>query len=260
MREGRNVEFKREWSDGIKKTMVAFANTDGGALYLGVADDGEAVGIDDPDQCVLKAMQVAGNAIRPDITLCTDARVEDFEGKAIVVVEVQRGTSRPYYLAEKGVRPAGVYVRQGSMTAPASESAILSMIKESSNDVFDEERSTNQALTFEEAGNVFADVGIAFEEQHMRSLGFVDEHGIYTNTGLLFSDQCPFTVKAAVFQGDTKSVFKNRFEFEGSLLRQFLDVLHFIDRYNATHSEIGSDMRRVDQRDYPDEAEREALL
>lgn len=260
MREGINIEFKREWPDGIKKTMVAFANTDGGTIYLGVADDGEVVGLDDPEQCMVRAMQAAGNAIRPDVTLCTHAHAEDFEGKMIVMIDVQRGTSRPYYLAEKGVRPAGVYVRQGAMTAPASESAILAMIKESSNDVFDEERSTNQTLTFEEAGNVFAHAGIAFEEQHMRSLGFVDEHGIYTNTGLLFSDQCPFTVKAAVFQGDTKSVFKNRFEFEGSLLRQFRDALHFIDRYNATHSEIGSDMRRVDQRDYPDEAVREALL
>lgn len=260
MHEGLNIEFKREWSDGIKKTMVAFANTDGGSLYLGVNNDGEAVGVDDPDQCLVKAMQAAANAIRPDVTLCTSAHVEDFEGVAIVVIDVQRGTSRPYYLADKGVRPAGVYVRQGAMTAPASESAILAMIKESSNDVFDAGRSINQELTFEETQKVFAAEGIAFGKRQMRSLGFVDEHDIYTNTALLFSDQCPATVKAAVFQGETKSVFKNRFEFTGSLLKQFRETLEFIDRYNATRSEVGADMRRIDRRDYPDDAVRETLL
>lgn len=260
MREGISVEFKREWSEGVKKTMVAFANTNGGEIYLGVSDDGEAVGIENPDQCVVKAMQAASNAIRPDITLCTQARVIDFEGKALVKIEVQRGASRPYYLAEKGIRPAGVYVRQGAMSAPASESAILSMIKESSNDVFDAGRSTNQELTFFEVERAFATEGIAFGEQQMKTLGFLDDRDTYTNAALLFSDQCPSTVKGALFQGKTKEVFKNRFEFSGSILRQFREVLEFIDRCNMIRSEIGADMKRIDTRDYPESAIREALL
>ena len=150
MREGTNIEFKREWTDAVKKTMVAFANTDGGLIYLGVDDDGTPVGVDDPDATILRAMQAAANAIRPDITLCTSAQIVEEGAVPLVRVEVQRGTSRPYYLAEKGIRPAGVYVRQGAMTAPATESAILAMIRESANDVFDAERSMNQALTFEE--------------------------------------------------------------------------------------------------------------
>ncbi|MEC4272127.1 ATP-binding protein [Adlercreutzia sp. R25] len=208
----------------------------------------------------VKAMQAASNAIRPDITLCTRANIVEKDGCTLVEIKVQRGTSRPYYLAEKGVRPAGVFVRQGAMTAPASESAILAMIKESANDVFDAERSLEQDLTFEEAQRFFSEYEVAFGEQQMRSLGFIDEFGTFTNTGLLFSDQCPITVKGAVFEGDTKSVFKDRFEFSGSILRQLKETLEFLNRYNATHSEIGSDMRRVDRRDYPENAIREALL
>lgn len=180
MRESTNIEFKREWSDGIKKAMVAFANTSGGTIYIGVEDDGEVVGLDNPEQCVVQAMQAAGNAIRPDVTLCTHAYAADFEGKTIVMVEVQRGASRPYYLAEKGVRPAGVYVRQGAMSAPASESAILAMIKESANDVFDAGRSTNQDLTFTEASKVFEEAGVAFEPRHM------SQPGIYGRTRYVY--------------------------------------------------------------------------
>lgn len=260
MHEGMSVEFKREWSDGVKKTMVAFANTEGGTIYLGVSDDGEPLGLDDPDSCIVRTMQAASNAIRPDITLCTRANIIEKDGCPLVEIKVQRGTSRPYYLTEKGVRPAGVFVRQGAMTAPASESAILAMIKESANDVFDEERSLEQDLSFEEAQRFFSEYEVAFGERQMRSLGLIDEFGTFTNTGLLLSDQCPTTVKAAVFEGDTKSAFKDRFEFSGSLLRQLRETLEFINRYNATHSEIGPDMRRIDQRDYPESAIREALL
>ena len=151
MREGSTVEFKQQWTDGIKKTMVAFANTNGGIIYIGVDDDGSVIGVDNPDACILKAMQAASNAIHPDITLCMQANIVDHESKPVVEITIQRGTSRPYYLVDKGIRPAGVFVRNGAMTAPATDSAILAMIKESANDIFDQERSILQKLTLEES-------------------------------------------------------------------------------------------------------------
>ena len=69
------------------------------------------------------------------------------DGKNIVVLTVQRGTARPYYLYSKGVRPEGVYVRQGASSVPASETAILNMIKETSGDCYEDARSINQQLT-----------------------------------------------------------------------------------------------------------------
>lgn len=260
MREGSTVEFKQQWTDGIKKTMVAFANTNGGIIYIGVDDDGSVIGVDNPDACILKAMQAASNAIHPDITLCMQANIVDHESKPVVEITIQRGTSRPYYLVDKGIRPAGVFVRNGAMTAPATDSAILAMIKESANDIFDQERSILQELTFEDTESFFAEENIAFGEHQQRTLGFIDADGLYTNTALLFSDQCPHTIKAAVFEGDTKSIFKDRFEFTGSILRQFTEALSFLNRYNATRSVIGGDMRRRDSRAFPPDAVREALL
>jgi ATP-dependent DNA helicase RecG len=83
--------------------------------------------------------------------------------------------------------------------------------------------------------------------------------GIYTNLGLLLSDQCLHTVKLAVFEGTAKAVFKDRREFSGSLINQLNDIYDFIDRYNRIRSEING-LRRLDKRDYPPEAVREALL
>ncbi|BAK45398.1 RNA-binding domain-containing protein [Eggerthella sp. YY7918] len=260
LHEGPNVEFKQSWSESIKKTIVAFANTDGGTIYIGMTDHGEPIGVDDADDCLLKTMQAAGNAIKPDVTLFTRAHIEEIDTVAVVVVEVQRGAARPYYLAEKGIRPAGVYVRQGALSAPASDAAILAMIRESSGESFEDSRSLEQRLSFDYAQRVFAEAGISFEDRHMRTLGLTMPDGSFTNLALLLSDQCPATVKAAVFDGLTKLRFRDRFEFEGSLFRQFHEVLHFFDLHNQTRSEIGPDLRRVDERDYPDVAVREVLL
>ncbi len=82
---------------------------------------------------------------------------------------------------------------------------------------------------------------------------------IYTNLGLLLSDQCVHSIKAAYFEGVTKSVFKDRREFSGSLLNQMNEVYNFIDLYNKTRAEF-SKLYRIDHKDYPEEALREALL
>ena len=49
MIESSNTEFKREFTDSILKTVVAFANTDGGCIYIGIEDDGTVVGVADVD-------------------------------------------------------------------------------------------------------------------------------------------------------------------------------------------------------------------
>jgi len=87
----------------------------------------------------------------------------------------------------------------------------------------------------------------------------MNANGIYTNLGLLLSDQCVHSVKLAVFEGTEKVVFKDRREFTGSLLKQLHETYMFIDRYNRNRSEIAG-LRRIDKRDYPAEAVREALL
>ena len=46
-------------------------------------------------------------------TICSGVINEELNGKNIVAVAIHRGTDRPYYLASKGMRPEGVYVRQG---------------------------------------------------------------------------------------------------------------------------------------------------
>jgi len=257
--ESETVELKAIVVEDIKKEIIAFANCEGGKLYIGVQDDGTVSGLDDPNGASLQISNMVRDAIKPDLTMFLHYETLTVDGKKIVEVDIQQGTERPYYIAKKGLRPEGVYVRQGYSSVPATNTAIRHMIKETDGDHFEEMRSLEQNLTFERAGKEFADRNIKFGQTQMKTLGIMTQDGVYTNLGLLLSDQCVHTIKAAVFEGTNQNQFKDRKEFTGSLFQQMNDVYDFIDFRNQTHSSFDK-LRRIDRRDYPEVAVREALM
>lgn len=259
LRESETTEFKRIYVEDIRKEIIAMANTAGGTVYIGVEDDSAIAGLDDPDDTILRISNGMRDAVKPDITMFLHYETLDFEGKQVVAVRVQRGTARPYYLAAKGLRPEGVYVRQGSSSVPASDAAIRSMIKETDGDNYENMRSLNQSLTFQQAAAFFADRSLEFGMPQMQTLGLVGINGIYTNLGLLLSDQCPHIIKAATFSGTDQQKFQDRREFTGSLLRQLNDAYNYLDLRNQKAATFEG-LYRTDRMDYPETALREALL
>ena len=259
LQESKTTEFKREYTDDLKYAVVAFANTDGGKIYIGINDDGSVQGIENPDGTMLRITNMIRDVVRPDVTMFTECATERIDGKTVIILTVQRGTARPYYLSGKGVRPEGVYIRQSASSVPASETAILNMIKETSGDRYEDARSLNQQLTFDKATGYFTKRNLPFGEQQKRTLKIIGSDGTYTNLGMLLSDQCVHTVKLAVFEGSKKSVFRDRKELDGSLLAQLEDAYAYIDQFNRTRAEFEG-LDRIDKRDYPPEALREALL
>ena len=103
--ENETTELKEVVVDDIKKEIIAFANCNGGKLYIGVQDDGTVVGLDNTDSVALQISNMVRDAIKPDVTMFLHYETIVENGKKIVAVNVQRGTDRPYYLAKKGMRP-----------------------------------------------------------------------------------------------------------------------------------------------------------
>jgi len=257
--ENENTEFKREYVSDIKKSVVAFINSKGGTIYIGVSDDSKIIGVEDSDKTLLNALNAIRDSIRPDVSIYTSSIIKNIEGKKIIEINVQRGLNRPYYIAEKGLKPSGVYVRQGNASVPASEELIRQMIKETDGDKFEEVRSFNQELKFEYVNVEFKSNNLNINHAQMKTLGIQDNDGLYTNLGLLLSDQCIHNIKVACFEGNNKNIFKDRREFSGSLLKQLSDSFEYIDLFNKTKATF-SGLTRIDNRDYPPEAIREALI
>lgn len=116
----------------------------------------------------------------------------------------------------------------GAASVPASDSAIIRMIRECDGDVFEARLSMNQDLTFRYAQAEFERKGLPLGPGEMRTLGILNPDGVFTNLGLLLSDQCPPTMKAAAFSDDSRSVFTERREYAGSILKQLADAYAFL--------------------------------
>jgi ATP-dependent DNA helicase RecG len=259
MRETEQIELKEIFVPEIKKEVIAFANSDGGTVYIGIRDDGQFMGLADGDFTMQQASNAIRDGISPDVTLFTHFSFVNEDGKTAVKITVTRGTKRPYYLRDKGMKPSGVYVRQGTSSVSASEDAIRRMIKETDGDSFEENRSLLQELTFAYTKKELAARKFEFGIVQQKNIGILTSDGIYTNLGLLLSEQCRHSVKLAVFQGTDKLIFKDRKEFTGSLFKQLEDTYNAIDFYNGTKATFQG-LMRSDERDYPAEAIRETLL
>ena len=151
------------------------------------------------------------------------------------------------------------YAPDINKTVATFANTLLQMMKETDVEKYEDIRAQNQELSFIEAAKEFKTRGILFDALQQKTLGLMNIGDVHTNLGLLLSDQCTHTVKIAVFEGTAKTVFNDRREFSGSLLKQLNDAFYFIDRYNRNRSEVKG-LHRIDKRDYPVEAVREALL
>ena len=93
---------------------VPQANTRGGIIYIGVDDKGETYPIGDIDKILQKLTNAIRDSICPDVTFF--AKYDVLENK-VVKITINEGNNKPYFLKEKGLTPAGVYVSQGSSSA-----------------------------------------------------------------------------------------------------------------------------------------------
>ncbi len=257
IRESEKVEFKRQFTDELYKEIAAFANTAGGTVYIGVDNEGNETGLSNADEEYTRSTSGIRDAIAPDVTIFVRYSLRDHN---IICIDVGHGANKPYYLKGKGLKPSGVFVRQGASSVPASPEAIRRMIKDSDGDVFEEMRALNQELTFSAASAAFRQYGVAFGEEKYPALGItrMDDH-LYTNLAVLLSDQCIHTVKAAVFGDSANTEFRDRKEFSGSVFTQLEDTYHYLMLCNKTNAEFRG-LERIDHPDYPEEAVREALL
>ena len=255
--ETENIEFKLQFTDEIYKEVIAFANTDGGVIYIGIDNAGNAVGINNVDENYTRITNGIRDAIMPDVTMFVKYTIQE---NRVVRITVGEGSYKPYYLKSKGLKPSGVFVRQGTSSVPASPEQIRAMIKESDGDTFESMRSMEQELSFKSAKEAFKRYNIEFSKAKYRTLGITmqgDE--LYSNLALIISDQCAHTTKVAVFADEGNTKFRDSKEFGGSIFEQLDNTYAYLALCNKKLATFKG-LERIEKVDYPEEALREALL
>lgn len=122
--ESSTVEFKRKFTSAEKfaREIIAFANTAGGYLMVGVDDDGAIIGVQSEKE-VLSQIDIARHAITPELQL--EVEVVEIEFVDVVVVHVPNSPWKPHRLISEdpNERPheRRAYIRQGEQSVTASK-------------------------------------------------------------------------------------------------------------------------------------------
>src|SRR5579871_924607 len=135
LKESQTLEFKRDSSslDSILKSVIAFANTVGGILLIGVEDDGSIVGISDSSKVQEQLANSIAHRIKPQII--PDINVVEVKNKSVIVIQIEH-VPAPYFLENKG-EENGVYYRLGNSNRPASKEMIAEMKRAGHHPFFD---------------------------------------------------------------------------------------------------------------------------
>lgn len=136
--EGKTLEFKRDLSSpqNVLKTLVAFANSAGGRLVIGVDDSRQVVGVADPLAEEERICNLIADAIAP--RLIPNVELMSVGGATVLVVEVFPSSARPHYLSKQGLEH-GAYLRLGSSNRQAGPDWIAETQRAAAGLVFDEQ-------------------------------------------------------------------------------------------------------------------------
>lgn len=276
--EDSSTEFKLSYSQGIVKTIVAFANGYNGIprgfMLIGVDQAGNIIGLrEDPDSLQKRISGLCRDSCKP--SLAPKMAIRTFDSRQILVIEVRRSNARPH-------RVEGVcYIRVGSTTRKATSEEEFKLREESLFRAFDDFPVPDATIDDLDINKIFeyykatrSQEVTEHEEREpaalIEALGLVKkEEDILRPTvaAILVFGKNPqqffplSSVNAIRFRGTTLADSQlDRREIRGTVAKTIDDSASFIQKFSTIGSTItGDSIRRVDITEYPFVAVREAI-
>ena len=260
--EGYKIEFKENTS-GIDKDIVAFANSSGGRVFLGIRDDGKIAGITVTNELKSRVQDIANNC-RPRIQIS----LEEFEN--VLIIDVREGIDKPYECS------SGFYKRIGPNSQKMTRDEIIDFFKSEGKIRFDEliEPKFNHPKDFDKIrfAKYLGLAGLSRStktETILRSLNVAEKQEgrlYYNNSGVLFFAKepqrfIPLSVFTVVLFRDKNGVdVIDRKEVSGGLFEIVDQVMEFVKLYTKVAYRFTGKPQRENIYEYPFEAVREAVI
>lgn len=267
--EGKTLEFKENASSllGIIKTIVAFANTAGGTLVIGVEDKTKKiVGLVDPLEDEMRIINKIADSVVPLLT--PNIEIQTYRKKAIILVQVPF-VPCPYQVRKEG--QLATYVRFGSSNRIADEVMVDTIKSLARNMTFDERpcaAASKNELDWQAIQDIFEAEQKKINQLKAKSIGIIttqigNDHpsngGVILfgkNRSTIFPDAI---VRCVRFSGITRGDSIDHKEVDAYLPKAVDELLHFIRKNSLVKTKIGS-KTRVEKTQYPTVAVREAVI
>ena len=268
--EGKTLEFKRDLSSpaGLLRTVVAFANTAGGVVLVGVEDGTRHVrGVADPFALEERIASLITDSIAP--RLLPDLEILAYRKTHVVAVQVHPSPARPHHLVSAGVQ-AGTYVRVGSTNRRADDALIAEMQRFARGEAFDEcaiPGLDSEAIDFRAASESFAAVR-RLGKKDLDTLRLVTAHQgrqVPTAGGILLFGRDRLRhfpdawIQVGRFSGTDRARIADHAELKGPLLEAIEQAIAFVEKHSSHGARIGR-LRRSEHWSLPPVAVREAVI
>ena len=275
--ESKNIEYKvtlPDKSEKYMKTIVAFANTQGGKLVVGVDDKThEIVGVE--NDILFQLMDGIANAVSDSCMpqIIPDIEPQTVDEKTVIIVSVEAGKNRPYYLKSKG-KENGTYIRVAGTSRQAFPEKIRELEMEGARISWDELTCVGYPVSKEATEKLCSDIESFREKAGMTERSVKKEQLINwkilkqsegqllaTNAyALLTSDYFPFSkTQCAVFKGIDRAIFLDKREFTGPIYTQIEEAVDFVLRNIRLGATIEGLVRK-EKYELPPEAIREMII
>jgi predicted HTH transcriptional regulator len=262
MKESNRIEFKRQLSDDLEKELVAFLNyREGGKLYIGIDDDGNAIGVRDLDAVQLKIKDRLKNNILPSCMGLFDLMHVQQLGKDIILINIASGPEKPYYIKKKGMSEQGCFIRSGSAADPMPVAMIEDLFSKRTRNSLGKIVSNRQDLRFEQLKIYYNTQGLELNSEFLRSLDFYTPEGKFNYVAYLLADNNALSMKVAKYAGKDKTELIENMEFGyNSIVKATHSILDKLEVENKTFVKITGAANRLQKQMIDKTALREALI
>jgi ATP-dependent DNA helicase RecG len=249
--ESKILEFKENFNskEKILYTIIAFANTAGGKVVLGITDKERfVVGVKDPHLLEEKIVNIINDSIMPQIV--PNIEVVLWRNKYVIIIDIYPGSLKPYYIKSKGVTD-GTYIRSGSTTRLASQEIINGLSRSNSVKTFDEGimySENSEAIDFRVASELFSPYRV-LTDSDLFSLGVLVKEGtkIYPSIGgmILFGinryKHFPDSwIQVGCFEGANKAYILDNQEIRGIPPIAINEAMNFIKKHLISRISINN--------------------
>lgn len=250
MRETKDLEFKEQVTNTFLKTVSAYANYGSGQIKFGVKDDGQIVGMSDPEAACLNIENKINDSIKPnpDYDLSIDEKTK------VVTLTVNKGHNSPYFYKSKA------YKRNDSSSVEVDSVELSRLILRSENRSYDSLISNDQNLTFKILGNIFKEeLGIHnINNDILITLELMNREEKFTNAGALLADKNNYRGIDIVKFGENINVMLDRQTYENkSILEEYAEAIAKYRQYYQREEIVGSQRKTIQS--IPEKAYREAV-
>jgi len=268
--ESKTLEFKENTKSltSIVKTVIAFANTAGGTIVIGIKDkEKQIMGVEKPLFEEEKLSNTIADSISP--LIIPDIQILNIRNKELLAIQVPHMVG-PFYLKSAGLE-YGTYVRLGSTNRLADSKIILSLQMLAKNVAFDELPCTQATLSDINQQLIQTSLAPTFNnitEKNYESLNIISKqhNQLYPTNGgiLLFApNRFPWfpdtNIACVCFANETHEEIIDHQEIKSPLILAHEEILNFIRRNTKMRAKIHASIRE-DIPQYPPQAIREAVI